>query len=268
MKTLRSEQPSSLESSGPSNLSETTQSLLESQYPGMDGDTGFARGQDYFASNLPATLEVADFAAPVPVSSSMNYSPSQHGTPPSKDSSTPASPDGHALIWKEFSAQHQAGPPCNSYRNARPTSVPNFQTKPTSRRPEGPEYPNYPDQSFKALQSQHYPPPYRASSPHPLRARSSHLSQSPSFSSSDNQSLSDLPHLPSGAKTVGNTPAQSPGLFSEIFPVKRQWPSESDDGRSGTPTLHPTYHKPPKEYVRFPSLRRRLVINNSSADLP
>lgn len=267
MKPPKSEQTPSLETLGPSSLSGTVQSLLKSQFPATDVDTTIPRSQDYFASKRPATSEVADFAAPLPVPSSANYSPSPRGTP-TKDSSTPASPDSHALLWNEFFTQHQASPPYNSYKNARPTSVPNFQTKPAPRRREGPEYPNYPDQSFKALQSQHYPQPYRPSSPHPLRTRSSHLSQSSSLSSSDNQSPSDLPHLPSGAKTVGNTPAQSPGLFSPMFPVKRQWPSESDDGRSGTPTLHPTHHKPPKECVQFPPLRLQLVVNNASTDLP
>ncbi len=244
--TPNSEQTSSLESSRTPSLSELVQSHLQPQFRSTDTDTVSSQNEDYFASKMPATSEVADFAAPVPVPSSADHPPSLRGSPTARDSPTSASPDSHPLIWKDVSAQQQAGHPYSNYKNARPTSVPNFQTKPTSRRREGPEYPNYPDQSFKALQSQHYPPPYQPSSPHPLRTRSSHLSQN-SSSSSDNQSLSDLPHLPSGAKTVGNTPAQSPGLFSPIFPVKKQWPSESDDGRFGTPTLHPSHYKPPKE---------------------
>lgn len=243
---LKSEQTSWLETSVVSNSSATAQGHVQPQLLGTD-DTAISSSQDYFTSRLPATSETADFAAPVPAPSSADHSPIVHGTYTSGDSLTSASLDNHSLIWKDISAQHTASPPSTSYRNARPTSVPNFQTKPTSRRREGPEYPNYPDQSFKALQSQQYPPPYRPSSPHPLRTRSSHLSQSSSFSLSENQSASDLPHLSSGAKTVGNTPAQSPGLFSPMFPLKKQWPGDSDDGRLGTPTLHPSHHKPPKE---------------------
>ncbi len=246
MGTPTSEQPPLLINSVPSSLSETVQCHLQPEPSGTDVVTAISQSQDYFAPKMPATSELADFAAPVTVPSLADSSTSLGGTPPARDSSTPASPDSHPLSWKEFSTQHEANLTCNNHRNARPTSVTNIQTKPASLRRDGPEYPNYPDQSFKALQNQHYPPPYQPKSPHPLRTRSSHLSQSSSFSSID-KSTSDLPHLPSGAKTVGNTPAQSPGLFSPMFPVKKQWPNESDDGRSGAPTLHPSHHKPPKE---------------------
>lgn len=252
MKTPTSDQAPSLPTSLSRNLSAALHNNLQPQVLGSDVNTGPSRmSEDYFASRLPDNSKVADFRhgglAPASDPSSPNASPSLSGAPSARNSPIPVSPDNYPLTWKEFSAQHTADPAFYHSANARPTSVPNFQTKPVSQRREGPDYPNYPDQSFKALQYQQYPPPYRPRSPHPLRTRSSHLSQSSSFSSSDNQSTKDLPHFPSGAKTVGNTPAQSPGLFSPVFPAKKQWPSESDDGRSVTPMLHPTHHKPPKE---------------------
>lgn len=153
--------------------------------------------------------------------------------------STPVSPDSRASTWKEYKSSFK--PESN-----RPVSVPNFQSKPLSRRRDGPDYPNYPDQSFRALQNQHYPPPYRPGEPHHLRTRSSQPSQNLSFSSSDELSGRGYPPVPSGAKTVGNTPAQSPGLFTPTL-TKKHWTGEADDTRSGTPMLHPAHLQAPKE---------------------
>ena len=197
---------------------------------------------DYFAAprsqQSPATAPATG--------NNTSVSPGIAAYPVSRESSTPASPDSHPMTWKEFSAKHQAVP-ITSSSTTRPTSVPNFQSQSISRRREGPEYPNYPDQSFRALQDPQYSYPYRPVSPRPLRTRSSQLSQNSSFSASDPQPTADLPRIPSGAKTVGNTPAQSPGLFSPTFQAKRQWPCNADDSRVNTPMLHPTHHKPPKE---------------------
>lgn len=198
-----------------------------------------------------AGSNVADFAlATNPASglSRVGSSPgnrAQHASP-GQTSPRSVSPDSSTSSWKDFSTQTVIGPGFPPGGN-RPTSVPNFQTKPISRRREGPEYPTYPDQSFKALQSQQYPPSYHPGSPHPLRTRSSHPPQNIPLSSPDCNDISGTPQPSSGAKTVGNTPAQSPGLFSPMFPVKKPWPGESDDGRSSTPMLHPSHHKEPKE---------------------
>ena len=191
---------------------------------------------DHTISHTPST-DVDYFASQIP-HDPYDTNLGQRTSTTSRDSSTPTSPE---TIWKDFS-QNQHG--SFTAHTPRPTSVPNFQSQNISRRREGPDYPNYPDQSFRALQDQHYPSPYRARSPRPLRTRSS---QSPSFSPSDSQTSIDLPRIPSGAKTAGNTPAQSPGLFSPTFAPRRRWPGETDEGRSSTPMLHPTHHKPPKE---------------------
>ena len=128
----------------------------------------------------------------------------------------------------------------------RPTSVPivTSHSSSTRRRRDGPEYPRYPDQSFAALQSQQYPPSYQ---PHPLRTRSSHASQNSSFSSIPSRSSRDHIKTVTGAKTVGSTPAQSPGLFSPVYPASRSYADESEDSQTSTPLLHPAHMQTPKE---------------------
>lgn len=117
----------------------------------------------------------------------------------------------------------------------------------TSRQPiaqvrrEGPHYPN---QSFAALQSQYYPPPYQ---PHPLRTRSSHPSQNTSYTSASSPQSRDRSSFVTGAKTVGNTPAQSPGLFSPAISSHKMAGGNMEDGQYVTPLLHPTHLQAPKE---------------------
>ena len=215
--------------------SQLVQSHSTQHFSDSSANVSTSTDDDYFASQSSQNPLITDLAT--------RRSPGQGSSTNSRDSSTPASPNNQSIVWKDFS-QNQFG--TFSTHTPRPTSVPNFQSKNLSRRREGPEYPNYPDQSFRALQDQQYPPPYRPTSPRPLRTRSS---QSSPFSPSDSQTSIDLPRIPSGAKTAGNTPAQSPGLFSPTFVPKRQWPGEPDEARSTTPMLHPTHHKAPKEYV-------------------
>lgn len=50
-----------------------------------------------------------------------------------------------------------------------------------------------------------------------------------------------------GAKTVGNTPAQSPGLFSPVYPASRNIVDESEDSQTSTPLMHPAHMQTPKE---------------------
>ncbi|KAL9018817.1 MAG: hypothetical protein Q9185_003903 [Variospora sp. 1 TL-2023] len=128
----------------------------------------------------------------------------------------------------------------------RPTSVPILMsTSPsTRRRRDGPECPRYPDQSFAALQSPPWPASYQ---PHPLRTRSSHASQNSSFSSIPSRNSRDQIALVTGAKTVGGTPAQSPGLFSPVYPASRSQMDESEDSQSSTPLMHPAHTQTPKE---------------------
>ncbi|MCJ1279463.1 hypothetical protein MMC21_007287 [Puttea exsequens] len=200
---------------------------------------------DYFAAKNPYESKTADFARPrsplVPLLMDGTSATQQDST-----SSDNASTESRSASWKDFSTQTVIGPSFNA-GSTRPTSVPNFQTKSISRRREVADCPSYPDQSFKSLQDQQHPAPYKPRSPQPSRTRSSHASQNCSISSTNDKSMDDVRQPTSGAKTVGNTPAQSPGLFSPLFPVKKHWANDSDDGRSSTPMLHPSHHKEPKE---------------------
>ena len=195
---------------------------------------------DYFTQKIPQESCAADISR-TPSSSYLSSNGLSGSTNNSQvdTSSTPVSPDSRASAWKDYM------PSFNPESN-RPVSVPNFQSKPPSRRRDGPDYPNYPDQSFKALQNQHYPPPYQPGEPRHLRTRSSHPSQNQSFSSNHEMPARGYPQIPSGAKTVGNTPAQSPGLFTPML-SKKHWTGESEDKRSGTPMLHPAHLQAPKE---------------------
>jgi hypothetical protein len=143
----------------------------------------------------------------------------------------------HEPTWTDCATQNAIGPTTFKAGSARPTSVPNFKSQSGSRgRREGPAYPNYPDQSFAALQSQYYSPPYQ---PHPLRTRSSQSSHNASYSSDSSAMARDFSTMQSGAKTVGNTPAQSPGLFAPSVPRNRPATQDSEDYAVRTPTLHP-----------------------------
>ncbi|KAI9815071.1 MAG: hypothetical protein M1827_002914 [Pycnora praestabilis] len=107
------------------------------------------------------------------------------------------------------------------------------------------EYPIYPNQAFAALQSQIHSTP-----PHPLRTRSSHPSHHASYSaaasSSSAAAAAAAPRQPSeggraesGSKTVGNTPASSPGLFTAPAPPSSTVRATNREGH-----LHWTYPYP------------------------
>ena len=194
----------------------------------------------------PPNTESADFAPMAATGIAEVRTGDSIGTGNEHVSPASVPSDSRSSSWKDFSTQTVIGPgfPPSS---TRPTSVPNFQTRHISKRREGPEYPTYPDQSFKALQNQQHPPLYHSRSPHRLRTQSSHSSQNLPYASSDNKEHNAVPPSSSGAKTVGNTPAQSPGLFTPPLDSKKGYMDDSEDGRSSTPMLHPTQHKEPRE---------------------
>jgi serine/threonine protein kinase len=131
-------------------------------------------------------------------------------------------------------------------------------SKPQVTRREGPYYPN---QSFAALQQQCHPPPYE---PHPLRARNSHPSQNSFFSSTASTYSRSRPSMSSGARTAGNTPAQSPGLFTTTSGSK--YPNSGDDVEYVAPMLHPTHLQAPKETHKLlkdiDPISGRKIVNN------
>lgn len=106
------------------------------------------------------------------------------------------------------------------------------------RRRDGPEYSAYLNQTFTAAQQQHYLPPHQ---PQPLRT------QGMAYSATTPRSRA-YSALPSGAKTVGNTPTRSPGLFTPTTRHNSQG-DESEESPYNTPMLHPTHLQKPKEFV-------------------
>lgn len=103
------------------------------------------------------------------------------------------------------------------------------------RRRDGPEYSAYLNQTFTAAQQ--HPP----NQPQPLRT------QGMAYSATTPRSRA-YSALPSGAKTVGNTPTQSPGLFTPRTRHNAQ-DDESEESPYNTPMLHPTHLQKPKEFV-------------------
>ena len=111
-----------------------------------------------------------------------------------------------------------------------------------------PEYPVYPDQSYASLQSQVHP----TWQPLHLRSRSSYSSQT--------DTLPRFPHA-RAARTAGNTPISSPGLFSMRSPRTTPPAGSDDEGWIGSPYLHPTHLQPPKE-THTAEVDRDLVTGN------
>ncbi|MCJ1283642.1 hypothetical protein MMC26_002973 [Xylographa opegraphella] len=135
------------------------------------------------------------------------------------------------------------------------------QVQPASHlRRDGPHYPN---QSFAALQSQYYPPPYQS---HPLRTRSSNPSQNSFYSSVSLPQSRDRTPMIAGARTAGNTPAQSPGLFSPSTSAFKMVDDHEEGSQYNTPLLHPSHLVAPKETHKLlkdvDPISGRKIVNN------
>ncbi|KAJ5084400.1 hypothetical protein NUU61_008979 [Penicillium alfredii] len=118
----------------------------------------------------------------------------------------------------------------------------------TSRNSDTQDYPVYPDQSYAVLQSQVHP----TWQPHHLRSRSSYPSHT------------DVPArlpFPRVARTAGNTPVSSPGLFSMRSSRSTPPLGSDDEAGIGSPYLHPTHLQPPKE-THTAEVDRDLVTGN------
>lgn len=167
-------------------------------------------------------------------------------TPPAPDenlicirrnrNSTSQSPEPRfSSLTTDFSTQAVIGPTSFSQPARLKTHM--------RRRRDGPEYSTYLNQTFVGPQSQHYLPNYQ---PHPLRTRSSHPSQGTPCPTITPRSRA-YSALPSGAKTLGNTPTQSPGLFTPTTKRHNILGDESEESPYHTPMLHPTHLQKPKE---------------------
>ncbi|KAF2441940.1 kinase-like protein [Karstenula rhodostoma CBS 690.94] len=130
---------------------------------------------------------------------------------------------------------------------------------------DGPVYPN---QSYAALQmQQHY-----TQAPYILRAKSSQPSHHHSGYSMSHISTFGLPGehyrgglMDTGSRTVGNSPASSPGLFSPNESRLRH-SEQSDDNLYSGPWLHYTHRQAPKEThvadVDVDPMSGRKIINH------
>lgn len=121
-------------------------------------------------------------------------------------------------------------------------SAATIRPAPTSA-PLGRPRPAYPNQSFAALQGFQYP---HRNHPPTLRQRSSHPSQILTFSSA----IASLHQ--SGSRTVGNSPAATPGnngLYTPAIapPAHEDWESPDTPGTYASPFLHFTHRQAPKE---------------------
>ena len=190
-----------------------------------------------------ARSAVADSARPADIKLPQQPASNPVGTHnPDRDQVIPGShsPIENEPPWKDCATQTVIGPTTFRSGSTRPTSVPNFKSKSVSRgRREDPAYPEYADSSFTAFSSHYEPPIYQ---PHSLRTRSSQSSHNPSCSSDSAAQPAEFANLPSGAKTVGNTPSQSPGLFAPSMPRSRPATHDSEDPTMRTPTLQSSHN--------------------------
>ena len=168
---------------------------------------------------------------------------------PSEDRSLmlPHDSSGQSInTWKDTSP-HISAPPTSHPATTRPVSVPNFPTNVLTMHQGGDSHGSqHPDRTFEALQYPQYPPPRPSRMP---RTRSSHSSGFSHTGSSYNEHIAkDTAHNHGGSRTVGNTPTQSPGLYSPSVPSRNK-PPNTDDGRSSSQILHVAHLQEPKEYV-------------------
>ncbi|OAL48719.1 kinase-like protein [Pyrenochaeta sp. DS3sAY3a] len=150
-----------------------------------------------------------------------------------------------------------------SNTTVRASSVdPILSSIPASRR-DGPVYPN---QSYAALHLQQHPTPHvppivRSRTTHPTHSAANSLSSLATFGIHD-EHYRDL--VDSGARTVGNSPVSSPGLFD---PTNRRSANieQRDDGLYSSPWLHHTHRQPPKEThiadVQADPISGRKIVN-------
>ena len=136
----------------------------------------------------------------------------------------------------DLSAQTVIGPTSDSY-NSPPTSQ-----AIAKRGRVGQSRPTYPNQSFSALQFSHYLPPTQIQPGRNRSSHSTHMSQS----SGNLATVKDFDSTLPIAKTAGNTPIQSPRLFSPTASPRPAY-EEDEETHHGTPLLHATHLQAPKE---------------------
>jgi [calcium/calmodulin-dependent protein kinase] kinase len=113
------------------------------------------------------------------------------------------------------------------------------------------EYPQFPNQAHSALHSQHHPPPYlpkyklrhQKSNPSPHLSYSQHAQLDTPVHTDDPRSTTE-----SGSRTAGNSPANSPGLFTPTTsPLRPEFTESESLAGYSSPYLHFTQRQMPKE---------------------
>lgn len=230
--------PSSIPTPAPSSTSEDTGRLSRSSslHEMQECQIRSHRPVSYLGLRIPANMDVADLARAGSTSTLSSASGDALASSHLDTGSAPESPDGR-IPTGSGSSTRTILPMVHPEPN-RPTSVPIAY----SRR-DGTGYPNYPDQSFSALQSQSHALYYPT---RPLRARTSHSSQN-SLNASGTGDSRHAATMASGARTVGSTPIHSPHLFTPTASRNRASGDESEDSHYSTPLLHHTHLQAPKE---------------------
>jgi serine/threonine protein kinase len=203
---------------------------------------GSASLTDYFVSN-PADTAPPHRNGPGSTATSLssrrsspvNHSHAQSSGQPSMPDVAVLSPMSERPV-PQREASHLTAESSDSAATIRPLPAASLSA------PLGRPRPAYPNQSFAALQGFQYP---HRGHPPTLRQRSSHPSQILTFSSA----IASLHQ--SGSRTVGNSPAVTPGngLFSPSTgpPAHEDWESPDTPGTYASPFLHFTHRQAPKE---------------------
>lgn len=230
--------PSSIPTPAPSSTSEDTGCLSRSSslHEMPECHAHSKRPVSYLGPRMPQSTDAADLIRAGSTSTLSSASGDALANSHLEIGSAPESPDAHPPVGRGLPTDIASS--STHPEPSRPTSVPIA----LSRR-DGAGYPNYPNQSFSALQSQSHTLYYPS---RPLRARNSHSSQN-SLNTSGMGDSRYAPTMASGARTVGSTPIHSPHLFTPTASRNRASGDESEDSHYNTPLLHHTHLQAPIE---------------------
>jgi serine/threonine protein kinase len=253
--TPRSEAPS---------LPEAVTASLYSQMQPLDPELD--REPSYF-SPQPRRLYSSRIPRSTPASSEPSPSSSVSALAASINLPEPTRPEHTAPLHPDRPAFQRdlssASTASNSTVRAKSIDPVHTYATPSQQRRDGPVYPN---QSYAALHLQqhpplHHPPVARSRSSHPAHSAGHSLSGLATFGLSD-EHYRDV--MDSAPRTVGNTPATSPGLFDPSNRRSHHF-EQPDDGLYSSPWLHHTHRQAPKEThiadVQADPVSGRKIIN-------
>ena len=232
LKTPSVQAPSPAETTMSSLLSGSVQETKETAASPHESKDDFL-GQDTQVKKPFAETTSSSHAEPYP------------GTLTTSQLNTPQEHQIHSELADAVENDHALDLPVlakTTTENVGPTSAPGSQTTALSQQPDTQDYPPDLREPFALLPNN----PNPLNQPQPIRTRTSSPRLPFHQPSSTASSMSDLVQHQTGAKTVGNTPAQSPGLLSPTLTAKRPT-TDSEEGHYTTPMLHPAHLQAPKE---------------------